>query len=348
VHRESLLTRFSPCWTTFPHSQRLYNSFQCLPFNSHPSSTTHATFRFPLPPSLFSTIPPLPVVDQDELRKLKEGIQHADEAAPVDAEFEEAKRHQEARDLAEEQAKLKAQAQRELLKETDRVHHVETKVEEAAGEVKKEGKAAFETAEKKGKEVVSEAEKEGKKLAAEAKQEGKKLAGEAKEKFAEGKEYVEEKYAEGKKDAKAFAAKAEKEIKKDVRSLPFTSSASSLMLIPLLWQAKKLQRKASEVEKEGRALAKQYPYAATGIVGFGSFPSFPSSAFSPLPLRPSNPSLPAVNFALIAVPAFYAYQNWHAPRWDRRIVSAVAVGLGAIFGAEASLGYFEVKKEQQQ
>jgi hypothetical protein len=67
-----------------------------------------------------------------------------------------------------------------------------------------------------------------------------------------------------------------------------------------------------------------------------------------LPLRHSNPSLPAVNFALIAVPAFYAYQNWHAPRWDRRIVSAVAVGLGAIFGAEASLGYFEVKKEQQQ
>lgn len=51
-----------------------------------------------------------------------------------------------------------------------------------------------------------------------------------------------------------------------------------------------------------------------------------------------------VNVALIAVPAYYAYANWHYPRWDRRIVSAVAVGLTAAFGAESALGWFEYKE----
>lgn len=55
--------------------------------------------------------------------------------------------------------------------------------------------------------------------------------------------------------------------------------------------------------------------------------------------------LPAANALLIAVPAYYAYANWHHPRWDRRIVSAVAVGLGAVFSAEGALGWFEYKQE---
>ncbi|GAA5889195.1 hypothetical protein JCM5296_005831 [Sporobolomyces johnsonii] len=84
---------------------------------------------------------------------------------------------------------------------------------------------------------------------------------------------------------------------------------------------KKLQKKASEVEKEGRALAKQYPYAASGVVGL-------------------------VNLALIAVPAYFAYAHWHEPRWDRRIVSAVGVGLASIFGAESALGWWEYKQKK--
>lgn len=54
--------------------------------------------------------------------------------------------------------------------------------------------------------------------------------------------------------------------------------------------------------------------------------------------------LSLVNAALIALPAYYAYQNWHHPRWDRRVVSAVAVGLTAAFGAEGALGWFEYKE----
>ncbi|GAA6032089.1 hypothetical protein JCM8097_007065 [Rhodosporidiobolus ruineniae] len=86
--------------------------------------------------------------------------------------------------------------------------------------------------------------------------------------------------------------------------------------------AKKLQKKASEVEKEGRALAKQYPYAASGLVG-------------------------VVNLALIAIPTYFAVKHWHEPRWDRRVVSAVVVGLSAVFGAESALGFFEYKQEKQ-
>ncbi|GAA5983872.1 hypothetical protein JCM11641_006403 [Rhodosporidiobolus odoratus] len=231
------------------------------------------------------------IVDQDELRKLREGVEHADDPHSTNADFDEARRHQAARDAAEQQARLKAQAQKELKQTTDKVEAVETKVEKKGEEVKDKTEEVVEEVKEKGGEALKTAEKKG-----------KEVEKEVKEKWAEGKEEAKEKWAEGKKEAKEFADKAEKEVKKD---------------------AKKLQKKASEVEKEGRALAKQYPYAASGLAG-------------------------AVNLALIAVPAFYAYQNWDKPRWDRRIVSAVAVGLTAVFGAESALGWFEYQQEQKK
>ncbi|GAA6050688.1 hypothetical protein JCM3770_000893 [Rhodotorula araucariae] len=88
-------------------------------------------------------------------------------------------------------------------------------------------------------------------------------------------------------------------------------------------EAKKIQKKASEVEREGRALAKQYPLAATGIVGL-------------------------TNLLLIAVPSYFAWKHWDHPRWDRRIVSAVGIGLAAAFGLESSLGYFEYQQEHRR
>ncbi|GAA5966267.1 hypothetical protein JCM21900_002135 [Sporobolomyces salmonicolor] len=133
-----------------------------------------------------------------------------------------------------------------------------------------------------------------------AKATGKQLEREAGKLYAEGKEEAKEKWAEGKQEAKELAGKVEHEAKKD---------------------AKKLQKKAAEVEKEGRALAKQYPYAASGLVG-------------------------VVNLALVAVPAYFAYAHWNEPRWDRRIVSAVGVGLASIFGAESALGWWEYKQEK--
>ncbi|BGP17755.1 hypothetical protein JCM10213_005337 [Rhodosporidiobolus nylandii] len=224
------------------------------------------------------------VADQDEFAKLKQAVEHADDAESGNAHFDEARRHQEAREAEEQQARLKAQAQQELKQTTDKVE------------------ATAQAAEKKGEELVDEAKVKGGEALNAAEKKGKEVEREVKEKWEEGKEVAQDKWAEGKKEAKAFAAEAEKEVKKD---------------------AKKLQEKAAEVEKEGRALARKYPYAASGLAG-------------------------VVNLALIAIPAFYAYQNWDKPRWDRRIVSAVAVGLTAVFGAESALGWFEYKQERAQ
>ncbi|GAA5930395.1 uncharacterized protein JCM15063_004794 [Sporobolomyces koalae] len=234
------------------------------------------------------------VVDRDEADKLRKAMDNAEDSQAED-EFARARRHQEERDAATQQARLKAQTQQELKKEVDVVEA------EASSQVE-QGKATAEKTAKDADKVVKDTKQEVNKTYNSAKEQGKEALAEgkkeAKEKYAEGKKVAGEKWEQGKKEAKEFADKAEKEVKKD---------------------AKKVQKKAGEIEKEGRALAREYPYAATGLVG-------------------------AVNLALVAVPAYYAYQNWNKPRWDRRIISAFVVGLTAAFGAESALGWFEYKE----
>ncbi|KAK4703697.1 hypothetical protein P7C70_g2522, partial [Phenoliferia sp. Uapishka_3] len=84
---------------------------------------------------------------------------------------------------------------------------------------------------------------------------------------------------------------------------------------------KEAAKKARELEKEGREFAKKYPAAASGIVG-------------------------VANFAVLAAVGAIAYSNWDKPRWDRRTVSAITVGLLGLFGAEGYLGYYEYEKEK--
>ncbi|GAA5981385.1 hypothetical protein JCM5350_004388 [Sporobolomyces pararoseus] len=245
------------------------------------------------------------VVDRDEAEKLRQAIEHADDSHLED-DFERARRHKEERDQAAQQARLKSQTQQELKQEVEVVESEaqqkaqkgKESVERGTRQVEKDLKGTAQTAEKKLEKGVETGEKkyeETKKNVEKKYDEGKKVA---EKKYEEGKKVAEKKWEQGKQEAKEFADKAEKEVKKD---------------------AKKVQKKAGEIEKEGRDLARQYPYAATGIVGLA-------------------------NALLIAVPAFYAYKTWHYPRWDRRIVSAVAVGLTAVFGAESALGYFEYKE----
>lgn len=317
-----------------------------------PSPLSHPALYLDTDPSNFCLIL---VVDQEEARKLREAMGHADESH-IEDDFARAREHKQARDAAaqkartgsssqqtkpqtqsqsqspavpapakqaakdvsSEQARLKAETQKELKEEVDVVAATaEDKLEKG----KQNAQQGAKDAEKKyeeGKKEVKETYAEGKKEVKEKYAEGK---AEAKEKYAEGKKVAEKKWEEGKQDAKEFAGKVEKEAKKD---------------------AKKVQKKASEVEREGRALAREYPYAATGIIGASKFP-FVSSLFS-LVLSSFSLYLSTVNVALVAVPAYYAYANWHHPRWDRRIVSAVAVGLTAAFGAESALGWFEYKE----
>ncbi len=42
----------------------------------------------------------------------------------------------------------------------------------------------------------------------------------------------------------------------------------------------------------------------------------------------------AVNVGILGTVGWYAYINWDAPRWDRKVVSAVGCGLLTLWGAE--------------
>lgn len=189
------------------HLRRRWTS---LPTNFYPPVALPGTLYIPV-------VRNRTVADPAEFAKLKEGVEHSEEPESHRDEFDEAKRHAEARELAESQAQLKAKAQRELLKETERVHHVEGKVAEGAEEVKEAVVDEAKEVKQKGKEVADKVEKKGAEVKAEVKEkyeEGKEYAA---EKYAQGTKEAKEKYAEGKKEAKELAAKAEQEIKKDVR-----------------------------------------------------------------------------------------------------------------------------------
>ncbi|POY73290.1 hypothetical protein BMF94_3624 [Rhodotorula taiwanensis] len=248
------------------------------------------------------------VVDREDFEKLRKGVEHADEPQP-DA-FAEAAQHQAER----EQARLKSQAQAELKRTTD-------KVDAAAGEAAQKGQELASDAKATGKQAAADAKAAGKQVASDAKATGKQVANDASKALDEGKKQAAETYREGKKEAEQLYSQGKKnaqeiysEGKKEAKDIAGKIEREGKA------EAKKLQRKASELEREGRDLAKRYPVAASGLIGL-------------------------TNAILIAVPAYYAYTNWHYPRWDKRIVSAVAVGLGAIFSAEGALGWFEYKQE---
>jgi len=41
-----------------------------------------------------------------------------------------------------------------------------------------------------------------------------------------------------------------------------------------------------------------------------------------------------INTAIIGTVGYLAYDNWNRPAWDRRVVSAVSIGLATLWGAE--------------
>lgn len=56
-------------------------------------------------------------------------------------------------------------------------------------------------------------------------------------------------------------------------------------------------------------------------------------AHCPNPRSPKSHSF-TVNTAVIGTVGYYGYINWNLPRWDRRIVSAISVGLLALWSGE--------------
>ncbi|KAG6862209.1 hypothetical protein C0995_002139 [Termitomyces sp. Mi166 len=82
---------------------------------------------------------------------------------------------------------------------------------------------------------------------------------------------------------------------------------------------KRANRHLKEVEAEGLYLweATKHHLFRPGVAGLGP------------PLRART-----VNTAVLGAVGYFAYVHWDRPTWDRRAVSAVAVGLLALWGAE--------------
>ncbi|KAG0141516.1 hypothetical protein CROQUDRAFT_663729 [Cronartium quercuum f. sp. fusiforme G11] len=53
-----------------------------------------------------------------------------------------------------------------------------------------------------------------------------------------------------------------------------------------------------------------------------------------------------LNLSVLTGVGFVAFKNWDKPHWDRRIVSATVIGLGALFGSQGYLGslFYDQKK----
>merc|ERR1712072_149361 len=52
-----------------------------------------------------------------------------------------------------------------------------------------------------------------------------------------------------------------------------------------------------------------------------------------------------VNIASLAAAGYLAYANWNKPRWDRRIVAAVAAGLATLFAPQGAFATAEAKRK---
>ncbi|KAH8917592.1 hypothetical protein BT69DRAFT_1338981 [Atractiella rhizophila] len=110
--------------------------------------------------------------------------------------------------------------------------------------------------------------------------------------------------AEGKAELDAAEAKAEKERKE------------------FLKREKELEKKARAEYEKGKAKAKEY--GREGRDEFNRHPAVYTTALS------------ALNVAIVGGVAYWSYQNWDRT-WDRKLVTASAIGLGAWFSLQGWL-----------
>ena len=56
--------------------------------------------------------------------------------------------------------------------------------------------------------------------------------------------------------------------------------------------------------------------------------------------------MPTVNAGVLGAVGYYAYTEWDRPRWDKRIVSAVSVGLLTLWSGEGCVFPFAEHSRQ--
>lgn len=209
---------------------------------------------------------------------------------------------------AYDEAVAKAREQRKQL-ESD-AKKASDSAAKTANDAKKAGKDVADDAKKAGKDAAADAKKAGKEVADEAEKVGKDVRAQA-EKF--GKNARAEAEKAGKK-AGEYYEKGKKEFSKDAEVLRKKGEEG----------ANKLKKKAGEAEKELESF-------------WNSFSSDP---------KQWGPALAAVNVALLGGLGIYAYTHKEqVQRTDRRLISAVTVGILGLIGGQ---GYWANETAKKQ
>lgn len=101
------------------------------------------------------------------------------------------------------------------------------------------------------------------------------------------------------------------------------------------------KRRAAELEKETRSVVRRYPVAASGIVGACTL-SLSLVALLCMMMRNEHSHCfdASVNLAILGSVGYMAYSHWHLPRWDRKVVSSVSIGLAALAAGQGSVVSF--------
>ena len=227
--------------------------------------------------------------------------------------------HQVSKDVEAAKEDAKKEAAQAEAAAARKVEQGKQAAAQAAGEAKEAAKEGAEVASQKageakeaakdGAAVASQKAKEGADVASQKLSEGKK---EAEKKLAQGKEAAEQEYNELSAKAKASYDKLSKEAREDWHKLSKESKKQ--------WEAAKNSEVGQELQKPevwGSMLTVGEWHRRLGLL--------PGAAVLMLHVPV------AANLAVIGSLAYFTYSNWGKPRWDRRIVSATAIGVSTWF-----------------
>ncbi|SCV73383.1 BQ2448_7309 [Microbotryum intermedium] len=258
------------------------------------------------------------VVDAEAARKLREAMNNAEEHASheFDDHLAQARRETE---------RVTGQASTAHLPAQESAKDLERKTQETADKAQRKASDVAGKAEKKGKQVVDETEKELKKAQKTGEEYLKKAEKKGKGLYDSAEKKTKEFAGEAEQKRKELKTKADKEVSQ--------------------FKAKVLAKKAKQLDKEGRELARKYPIATSGILGLGESTlalGVWDGASKLIDLCPFP-----VNLAAAGAAGFSIYNSWNTPAQARTITTSL-VSLFAFFGAEAALGYYEYEADQQE
>ncbi|SNX86825.1 uncharacterized protein MEPE_05534 [Melanopsichium pennsylvanicum] len=224
---------------------------------------------------------------------------------PSDSDLEHLKTQSQE---AYDEAVSKAREQRKQL-ESD-AKRASDSAHKAANDARKAGNEFASDAKKTGNELASEAKKTGNQIASDAEKSGKDAKAEA-DKFAKNAKAEAQKAG---KKAEEYYEKGKKELSKDAEVLKKKGEEG----------AKKLKKKAGEAERELESF-------------WDSFSNDP---------KQWGPALAAVNVALLGGLGLYAYTHKEqVQRTDRRLLSAVTVGILGLIGGQGFWATETAKKQ---